>query len=106
MAFACIVLGRQCIMNDRDPMAIEVTARDTVNFIQFLQDSGNLVQLGAKPTWNGKDPFAAYFQHCDGKPVRLDEHGLPQDGNAPLGWPKKGNMEEINRFLESTDSKL
>ena len=29
-----------------------------------------------------------------------DEHGLPQDGNVPLGWPKKVNVEEINKFLQ------
>ena len=98
-ALACIVLGRQCIMNDRDPLAIDVAARDSLGFMQFLFNQGRLAQIGGNPTWRGVDPFTRYFSSCDGKPVRLDEHGVPKV-NTPLGWPKKGGEEEVNKFLE------
>jgi hypothetical protein len=86
-------------MNDRDPLAIDVAVRDSLGFMQFLFNQGRLEQIGGNPTWRGVDPFTRYFSSCDRKPVRLDEHGVPKL-NVPLGWPKKGGEEEVNKFLE------
>ena len=92
-------------MNDRDPLAIDVAARDSLGFMQFLFNEGKLGQIGGNPTWSGVDPFTTYFFSCDGKPVRRDEHGVPKS-NTPLGWPKKGGEEEVNKFLEPGGFKI
>ena len=106
-ALACILLARQCIMNDRDPLAIDVTARDALRFMRYLHEETKLAQLGTKPLWDGVDPFTGFFAMCDGKPVRKNEYGVPVGpvGNTPLGWPKEG-VEDLNKYLGTSGFKI
>ena len=46
-ALACIVLGRQCIMNDRDPLAIDVAARDSLGSCSYCSTKASWDKLGA-----------------------------------------------------------
>ena len=44
-------------------------------------------------------PFHNVLLLVQREACKRDEHGVPKL-NTPLGWPKKGGEEEVNKFLE------
>ena len=84
-AMACVLLGRPCVMNDRDTEMVDLAAKDVIDFMYYRWANGDLKKLGMPPTYDGTDPFAPYLAECArllgrGKPVRSLRSTVPAGG--------------------------